>query len=324
MKVFCTKKIAEEGLHLLREAGIEILQWDGKGILSPDELIHYSKQSDALLIANYNNIDAAFLNACRHLKVIAMHSVGYDNVDIKEASRLKIPVGNTPGVVSRATAETAFLLMLAVSRKAFYLHHKILDSAWKSFEPTADLGMEMRGKTLGIFGLGKIGYEMAMLCKDAFNMEIIYHNRHRAFEAEQSLGATFVSFEDLLKKSDVVSVHANLNGETKGKFNAAAFDRMKSSAIFINTGRGAIHDETALTHALQNGLIWGAGLDVTDPEPMQADNPLLRMPTVAVTPHIGTATRETRGAMATMAAQNVIAGLNGRRLPFAVNPEVYE
>ncbi len=195
---------------------------------------------------------------------------------------------------------------------------------WLFFEPTADLGIEVKGKTLGIFGLGNIGFEMAKRCIGAYNMKVIYHNRNHNIEAEKELKAEMVSFEELLKRSDVLSVHTNLSAETKGRFDKKAFAQMKPSSIFINTARGGIHNEEDLIYALQNGIIWGAGLDVTNPEPMKKDNPLLTMPTVAVLPHIGSATFETRNAMAEIAAENIIAGLKGNRIPFPVNPEVYD
>ncbi len=324
MKVFITREIPESGLKKLRNAGIEIVEWKEKRELTQTELIEYCKQCDALIAAGYNNMDAHFLDECRHLKVIALHSVGYDNVDIAEADRLKIPVGNTPGVLSGPTADIAFLLMLAVSRKAFYLHQKILNGDWKFFEPTANLGIQLYDKTIGIYGLGNIGFEMAKRCAGAFNMKVIYHNRHRNLPAEEELKAVYVSFDELLERSDVLSVHTNLTKETQGKFNKGVFEKMKPTSIFINTARGAIHNEQDLINALQNGTIWGAGLDVTNPEPMRKDNPLLTMPNAAVLPHIGSATVETRDEMANIATENVIAALNGKRIPFPVNPEVYD
>jgi glyoxylate reductase len=324
MKVFITREIPEAGLQKLRDAGIEFVEWKEKRELTQPELIEYCKHSDALIAAGYNNMDAHFLKECSHLKVIALHSVGYDNVDIAEADRLKIPVGNTPGVLSGPTADIAFLLMLAVSRKAFYLHEKILKGDWKFFEPTANLGIGLNDKTVGIYGLGNIGFEMAKRCMGAYNMKVIYHNRRQNIAAEKVLNAEYVSFEELLKRSDVLSVHTNLTEETKGKFDKAVFEKMKPTSIFINTARGAIHNEEDLIKALQNKTIWGAGLDVTNPEPMRKDNPLLTMPNAAVLPHIGSATFETRDEMATIATENVIAGLKGKRIPFPVNPEVYD
>lgn len=322
MKVFITRIIPEAGLKLLREAGITIVEWKEKRQLSKDELIAACQDVDALLSVG-SKVDRDFLESCKHLKVIALHSVGYDHVNVPVATELGIPIGNTPGVLSAATADTAFLLMLATSRKAFYLHKSIALGNWGFFDPTANLGIELRGKTLGVFGLGKIGLEMARCCKNAYGMNILYHNRSTNPEAEAELGAKLVGFDDLLAQSDVVTVHTALTPETEGVFNAAAFAKMKARSIFINTARGGIHNETDLIQALESGVIWGAGLDVTNPEPMKADNPLLNMPNVSVLPHIGSATEETRDAMSVLAAKNIIAGLNGEKLPYLVNPEVY-
>jgi lactate dehydrogenase-like 2-hydroxyacid dehydrogenase len=319
MKVFITRIIPETGLELLRKAGIEYTEHREKRNLTPEELIAACRRHDALLSVGRNRIDAAFLQACPHLKVVALMAVGYDNVDVAAATALNIPVGNTPGVLSNATADTAFLLMLAVSRKAFYMHNTIARGEWSFFDPTANLGMELNGKTLGVFGLGKIGTALAKKCRGAFDMPLIYHNRHRNEEAEHSLGARYVSFEELLKESDVLSLHATLTPETTGLFDAGAFAQMKPSSIFINTARGAMHNEQDLLKALQQQTIWGAGLDVTHPEPMDRNNPLLNMPNVAVLPHIGSATEEARSGMAGMAAENIIAGLKGKPLPYAVN-----
>ncbi len=319
MKVFITRAIPGNGLKLLADAGIEAVQWTEKRGLSQEELIGHCQGCDALLSVGQNKLDKIFLEACKHLKVVSLLSVGFDNLDVAEAKRLGIPVGNTPGVLNNATADTAFLLMLAASRKAFYLHKKILRGDWGFYEPMTDLGIEIWGKTLGVFGLGKIGLEMARRCRGAYGMKVIYHNRHRNEEAEKETGAQFVSFDELLAQSDVLTVHTALTPETRGKFDRAAFQKMKPDAIFINTARGGIHNEADLIEALQNRTIWGAGLDVTDPEPMHAGNPLLNMPTVAVLPHIGSATVEARNGMTELAIKNVIAGLRGEPLPHPIS-----
>lgn len=323
MKVFVTKPIPEVGIKMMEAAGCEVIIHNEATPLPQEELIAQCKNYDALLSAGFNKIDAHFLEECKHLKVVSLFSVGYDSVDIEAATELKIPVGNTPDVLRRATSDIAFLLMLAVSRKAFYNYSKILAGKWQGFEPVADLGQELYGKTLGVFGLGKIGFELAKKCRAAFDMNIIYHNRKPNPDAETALGATYVSFDELLAQSDVLSLHANLTDETKGIFNKAAFAKMKPASIFINTGRGGLHNETDLKEALDSGTIWGAGLDVTNPEPMDKDNPLLKMPNVCILPHVGSATQEARNAMAVMAAKNVIAGLKGEPLPTIVNPAVY-
>jgi glyoxylate reductase len=323
MKVFISRKIPEAGLQYLKDAGIRISEWTEKRDLRPDELIEYCKNADAFLSAGGNKIDKTFLEAVNHLKVISLHSAGYDNVDVAAATAIKMPIGNTPGVLSDATADIAFLLMLATSRKAFYMSKSIQQGDWGFFEPTANLGIDIRGKTLGIYGLGKIGFELAKRAAAAFGMKIIYHNRNHNEEAENELNAKWVTFNELLESSDVLSVNTALTPETKGKFNREVFARMKPSAIFVNVARGSIHNETDLTEALEKGIIWGAGLDVTNPEPMRPDHPLLSMPNVCILPHIGSATEETRAAMSLLAAKNIVAGLKGERLPFIVNPEVY-
>ncbi|MBG6233688.1 lactate dehydrogenase-like 2-hydroxyacid dehydrogenase [Pedobacter sp. CAN_A7] len=323
MNIFVTRVIPQKGLDLLIEAGFEVTQYTEKRELSQEELILACKDHDALLSVGPNKIDENFLKQCSHLKGIALMSVGYDNVDVEAATRYGVPISNTPGVLSGATADVAFLLMIAVSRKAFYMSNSIAKGEWGFFEPTVNLGQELNGKTLGVFGLGRIGMELAQKCKAAYNMNIIYHNRKPNDEAEESLDAQYVSFENLLKQSDVLSVHVNLTPETKGLFDHTAFKQMKPSVIFINTARGAIHQEDDLLQALQNKTIWGAGLDVTNPEPMEPTHPLLSMPNVCVLPHIGSATAETRDNMAVMAAQNLIAVLKDQEMPQAINPEVF-
>lgn len=318
MKVFISGNIASIGLKQLEENNIEITQWKENRQITSEELIKACQDQDGLISVGPNKLDINFLNACKHLKVIALHSVGFDQVDVKEAKKLNIAIGNTPGVLSGATADTAFLLMIAVSRKAFYLHKKILKGEWKNYEPTPELGIELNGKTLGVFGMGKIGLEMAKKCIGAYQMPVIYHNRSQNEEAEKAIGAKYVSFEELLAQSDVLSIHTALTDETKDKFNQDVFKQMKPNAIFINTARGGIHNEADLVKALEQGLIWGAGLDVTNPEPMQADNPLLNMENVAVLPHIGSATLETRNAMAKIIVKNILAGVRGEPLPYQV------
>jgi len=324
MNVFITRKYPEAGLKLLKEAGLIITEFNEQRDLTQEELIAACENQDALISVGPNRLNDTFFTACSHLKVIALMSVGYDNVDTKAATKAKIPVSNTPDVLSNATADIAFLLMIAVSRKAFFMHQSIVAGKWSFFDPNANLGIELYNKTLGIFGLGKIGIEMAKKCKAAYGMHIIYHNRNPNSEAEKELSAEYVSFNELLKRSDVLSVHASLSKETKSIFDRDAFNKMKSSSIFINTARGEEHNEGDLINALQSQTIWGAGLDVTNPEPMLKDNPLLSMPSVCVLPHIGSATNETRNAMAEMAAKNIIAGLEGKRVPNIVNTEVMD
>jgi glyoxylate reductase len=322
-RVLVTRKISENALTLIRDQDCEVTVYTEQRDLSQHELISLCQNHVALLSVGPNKIDEQFLSACSHLKGIALMSVGYDRVDIGAANRYKIPISNTPDVLSEAAADVAFLLMLSVARKAFYMHKTIERGEWGFFEPTKNLGQELYGKTLGILGLGRIGMEMAKKAKAAYGMSIIYHNRSRNTKAEAQLGAAYVTFDELLMKSDVLSVHVNLTDETRGLFNEEAFKRMKPNAIFINTARGAIHNEAHLLTALQNRTIWGAGLDVTNPEPMAKDNPLLQMENVCILPHIGSATEETREKMALMAARNIVKALKGEHMPQVINPEVY-
>lgn len=323
MKVFINKNIPEDGIKLLQDKGITFTINPTENALSREEFIKICQEHDALLNVGTNKFDEDFFQQCPNLKGIALFSVGFDSVNIPSANSRKIPVGNTPDVLSRATSDVAFLLMQSVARKSFFNHKRILNNDWGSFDPLANLGQELYGKTLGIFGLGRIGFEMATKCKAAFGMNIIYHNRSHNEIAEKELDAKYVDFETLLAESDVLSVHSNYTEENNEIFNKNAFAKMKSNSIFINTARGKFHNENDLFEALTNSIIWGAGLDVTNPEPMQSDNPLLSLPNCCILPHIGSATYEARNAMAICAAQNIIALFENKKMPFCVNEEVY-
>lgn len=324
IKIFITRMIPATGIDLLQKEGFTVSVWPHDRPIPPDELIKEGKKANAVLCISTDRIDEVFLNECKHLDIISQFAAGYDNINVTEATRLKIPLGYAPGAMSDATADIAFGLMIAASRKFFYMHKKIIGGKWTHFRPVADLGIELKNKMLGIYGLGKIGTEMAKRCKGAYNMNIIYTNRNPNEEAELILQAKKVSFDELLQQSDVLSVHCALTPETKGIFNRSAFAKMKSTSIFINTSRGQVHNEEALIEALSTGIIWGAGLDVTNPEPMKADNPLLQMENVAVLPHIGSATIEARSEMSRMAAINIIEFYRGNKIPNIINPEVRE
>ncbi len=315
MKIFITRIIPAIAIEKLEAAGCQVDSYHGQQELPQEELIHILQGYDALLSAGTHRLDEDFFRRCPHLKAVALLSVGYDRLDLNAAKAQGIPVSNTPGVLSRATADAAFLLMLAVSRNAFQMYRRIVNGDWGFYQPTAHLGQELYGKTLGVFGMGRIGSEMARLCKAAFSMKIVYHNRRVLPNGENPAGARYVDFDELLQASDVLSVHASLSAETAGKFDEAAFRRMKPGSIFINTARGKLHNEEALIKALREQWIWGAGLDVTNPEPMAKDNPLLTMDNVCVLPHIGSATVETRNQMALMAADNLLAVKEGRPMP---------
>jgi len=318
-RILLTREYPSIAKLLLTKEGFEVTAWPEQRPMTPDELVANSKKADAILCTITDKITAEFLDQCSHLKVIAQFGVGYDNVDVDAATRRNIRVGNTPGVLTDATADTAFALLLSVARKTLYTHKQILAGNWRSFEPNKRLGIQLKGRTLGILGLGRIGTEMARLCKGAYGMTILYHNRKNNIEAERELGARLVSFDQLLRDSDIVSAHCALTPETRGIFNKDAFSKMKGTAIFINTARGPVHNEEDLYQALVEKQIWGAGLDVTNPEPMSKDSPLLSMENVAVLPHIGSATIEARTAMARLAAENIIGFFKNGALPHPVN-----
>ena len=323
MNVFITKNIPEAGLKLLQEKGLNLTVNPTENVLSRDEFIKICQENDAILNVGSYNFDEDFFQQCSHLKGIALFSVGFDSVDLSAASRRKIPVGNTPDVLNRSTSDIAFLLMQSVARKSFYNHKRIINGDWGTFNALENLGQELYGKTLGIFGLGRIGFEMAQKCKAAFGMKILYHNRSHNENAEKELDAEFVDFETLLAQSDVLSVHSNYTEENNELFNKDTFAKMKPNSIFINTARGKFHNEDDLFHALNQNIIWGAGLDVTNPEPMKPENPLLSLPNCCILPHIGSATYEARNGMAVCAAQNIIALFENKKMPFCVNEEVY-
>lgn len=321
-KIFISKLFPEIGVDLLKQNGFKVTSWNEERPMTQDELIENSKLNDALFCAGSDSIDKRFLNACSHLDIISQFAAGYDNIDIPEATKLGIPIGYAPNAMSDATADTAFGLMIATSRKMFYMHKQIIKGEWTYFKPKANLGMELKGKTLGIFGLGRIGIEMAKRCKGAYNMNIIYNNSKPNISAEKEIHARYVDFNTLLSESDVISVHSSLNAQTEGIFNKDAFSKMKPTSIFINTSRGMVHNELDLIEALNTNSIWGAGLDVTNPEPMLSNNPLLHMENVCVLPHIGSATIEARNDMARLAATNIIEYYKNNNVPHIINPEV--
>lgn len=319
MKVMITLNIPEAGIYLLKKEGLQVEVWRQDQPMTPSELVEKCQDVQALLATGMDNINKKFLQKCIHLKIISQFGAGYDNIDVTEASRLGIAVGNAPDAMTDATADIAFTLMLAASRKICYLHKSIIADEWGFFNPRAHLGLELKGMTLGIFGMGRIGFEMAKRCHGAYNMKVIYCNRAINSKGEQDLGAGKVSFDELLEQSDILSVHCALNSETRGVFNAIAFQKMKKTALFINTSRGPVHRQIDLYEALVSETIWGAGLDVTDPEPMRPDDPLLFLENVAITPHIGSSTIQARDEMSRQAAQNIIQYYRGDKVENLVN-----
>lgn len=313
-KVFVTREIPEVGLDLVR-AKCDVKVWPESLPPSHDSLLAESRGCDGLITLLTDTIDGEFMDAVgSQLKVVSNYAVGYNNIDVSAAKDRGIRVGNTPGVLTEATADLTIALLFAAVRNMLPSERSIRDGMWKTWEPLGFLGVELAGKTLGIVGLGRIGTAVARRLHAGWDMKILYSGRRRNEKAEKELKAIHVPFEELLSHSDVVSAHCALTDETKSLFNEGAFRKMKRNAIFLNTARGPIHHQEDLYAALSQGLIRAAGLDVTDPEPLPASDPLLSLPNCVITPHIGSATVEARNAMAEIAARNVLAGVHGQPL----------
>jgi glyoxylate reductase len=323
-RVFVSRRIPEEGLQaLLAQAHADL--WEDELPPPRNELLRRVAGVDGVLTLLTDRVDDEFLDAAGNgLKVVSNYAVGFDNVDVPACTRRRIPVGNTPGVLTETTADLAFALLMAVARRIAEGYDYVRAGRWKTWGPLLLLGPDVHGSTLGIVGFGRIGRAVARRA-GGFGMTVLYHDVRRADpEDESALSATYVELDELLTQSDFVSLHPNLTPETHHLLDAAALARMKRTAIVVNTSRGPVIDQVALYDALRDGVIGGAGLDVTDPEPMPADDPLLTLPNCLVVPHIASASVATRAKMAEMAAANLLAGLRGERLPTCVNPEVYE
>lgn len=320
-KVFITRALPTtlEALHHIAEVDV----WPERQPPPYTVLRQQVQQIDGLLCLLTDPIDQALIAEVPGLKVISQMAVGYDNIDVATATAQRIPVGHTPGVLTDATADLTWALLMAAARRVVEGDRFTRSGQWQTWEPDLLLGPDIAGATLGIVGFGRIGQAVARRAL-GFGMRVLYTNRHPfPTNLEQSLNATRVSFEQLLHESDFVSIHTPLSPETHHLFQAPQFAQMKRSAILINTARGPIVDPVALHQALSTGQIAGAALDVTDPEPISLDSPLLTSENLIITPHIGSASVQTRKTMADMAIANLIAGLQGDRLPHCVNPEVY-
>ena len=276
---------------------------------------------DGLLCMITDAVDAELLARAPRLKMIANMGVGYNNIDVAAATRRGIPVSNTPGVLTDATADLAFTLILAVARRVVEGDRRVRDGKFNLWAPFLFLGREVSGKTLGIVGFGRIGRAVARRA-GGFNMRVLYHSRNRLTPAEEKeSSAEYTGLEALLAEADFVSLHVPLSEETRHLIGATELSRMKPTAYLINTARGPVVDEKALLAALQQGVIAGAGLDVYENEPALTPG-LAEQANVVLLPHVGSATLETRTGMAAMAARNLIAGLSGQRPPNLVNPEI--
>ncbi len=317
-KVFVTRLIPEKGLDLVREfCDAEI--WPHEMPPARDELIARVRDVEGLLSLLTEKVDAELMDAVPHLKVISNMAVGVDNIDIAAATARGIPVGNTPGVLTDATADMAFALMLSVARRVVEGEKYVRSGKWKTWEPKFLLGVDFVDATLGIIGFGRIGQAVAKRAQ-GFGLHVIFHDP----TSQPAFDASSVDLETLLRESDFISLHVPLTPDTRHMINAETLSKMKSNAILVNTARGPVVDSQALYDALKSRIIFAAALDVTEPEPLPSDSPLLELENCLIVPHLGSASKQTRDKMAMMSAQNLIAGLKGEKLPNCVNPEAYK
>jgi glyoxylate reductase len=308
--VYVTRKLPEETLVSLSKIA-EIKVWDSEDEAVPREvLLREAAEADALLVMLSDVIDEEILSS-PSLKVVANFAVGYDNVDLAAAKQKGVMITNTPDVLTETTADLVFSLILAAARRIVEAAEYVKAGKWNSWSPLLMAGVDVHHKRIGIVGMGRIGEAVAKRAK-GFNMDVLYHNRTRKVETENTLGVRYAEFEELIQSADFVVNLAPLTPETKGMFGRDEFQKMKPSAIFINCGRGASVDEAALVAALQNKEIAGAGLDVYEKEPIDSTHPLLSMSNVTAIPHIGSSSVETRYAMASLAAANIEEVLTGK------------
>jgi glyoxylate reductase len=320
-RVFVARRIPELGLSKIA-AACDMEVWPEQLPPSYDVIQSKIKNCDGLVSLLTDRIDGPLLDAAPKLKVVSNFAVGFNNIDVPAATERGVAVGNTPGVLTEATADMAMVLLLAASRRLVESVDDAKGGRWKTWEPVGWLGQDLAGRTLGIIGMGRIGSAVARRCRMGWNMKVLYTAVHQKKQVETELGARKVDLATLLKESDFVSVHTDLNAQTRGMFNSSLFAQMKKTAVFINTARGPLVDQKALADALRNGTIFAAGLDVTDPEPLPTDHELWKLPNCVIAPHIASATVHTRDEMARICAENLIAGVTGAKLPAPVNPEV--
>jgi glyoxylate reductase len=321
-KVFITRALPGDAVDRLR-ARADVDVWPRKTPPSRAEFMKRFKRADAILSLLSDPLDAATIVAAPRLKVISNYAVGVDNVDLDAATKAGIPVGQTPGVLTDATADIAFALLLATARRVVEGDRDVHAGKWRTWGPQVLLGADVTGATLGIIGWGQIGQAMARRAT-GFGMKILHlkHGSQRGVATVPGIEARAVNLDQLLAESDFVSIHVPLTPETRHMIGAAEFRRMKPGAILINSARGPIVDQKAMVKALASGHLGGAGLDVTEPEPIRHGDPLLKFGNVVITPHIGSASRATRERMAAMAVDSILAVMDGRIPRWCANPGV--
>jgi len=319
-KIFITRRIPNKGIELLKsQHDVEV--WQGQDPPPRDVLLDKVRECSGILSMLSDRIDAEVMDSAgRTLRGVANFAVGFNNIDVDAAKVRGIQVGNTPGVLTNATADIAVGLILAAGRCYGPAIRNVQQNEWRNWEPMMFLGQEFEGKTLGIVGMGRIGYAVAKRMRGGWGMNILYTARHSKPDADSKLKASHVELETLLQQSDVVSIHCPLTPETRNLIGEHELSLMKSSAVLVNTARGEVIDQQALANALASNKIFAAGLDVTTPEPINADDPLRNCDHCLILPHIGSATEDARTQMACMAAENLITAIAGNPMPFSVTP----
>jgi len=323
-RVYVTRRVPDAGLMMVLKA-CDAEVWGGELPVPREELLAKVADVEGLYCLLTERIDDELLDAAPNLRVVSNYAVGYNNIDVAACTERGIPVGNTPGVLTDTTADCAFALLMAAARRIPEAVDYVRDGHWKTWGPKLLLGVDVYGATLGIVGFGRIGRAMARRAR-GFDMQVLAYDptlKPGGAGVDPDL-VTVVDLETLLAESDFISLHVPLTEETHHLIGPPEIGLMKPSAILINTSRGPVVDTGALLGALDTWQIRGAALDVTDPEPLPADHPLLALPNCIVVPHIASASVATRNKMAVIAAENLLAGLEGRPLPHCVNPEVYE
>lgn len=323
-KVFITRIVPAKGIEMVREV-CEVDLWESDDVVPREILLQKVQDIDGLYCLLTDKVDAELLDKAPRLKVVSNMAVGFDNIDVPECTKRGIPVGNTPGVLTDTTADFAFALMMAAARRIVEGVDYVRAGKWKTWGPTLLMGQDIHHSTLGVVGFGRIGKGMAQRAQ-GFGMRVLFYDTVPVDleEARSVYRAEPADLETLLRESDFVSLHVPLTKETYHMISTRELKLMKKTAILVNTSRGPVVDPKALYEALKNGEIAYAALDVTEPEPIPLDDPLLTLPNCIIVPHIASASVATRTKMATMAAENLIAGLKGERLPNCVNPEVYQ
>jgi len=319
-RVFVAREIPSEGLEAVG-AACDMDLWEDELPPPRDALLRRISGCDGVLTLLTDKVDDEFLDAAgRQLKVVSNYAVGFDNIDVAACARRGVKVGNTPGVLTETTADLAWALLMAAARRLPEADRFVRAGSWKTWGPLLLLGPDVHGATIGIVGFGRIGQAVAKRAQ-GFGMEILYHDLEPLpSSVTEPFGATYLRLEQLLPRCDFVTLHVNLSPVTRHLINAQTLALMKPTAVLVNTSRGPVVDQRALADALRDGVIWAAALDVTDPEPIPMDDPLVGLDNCLIVPHIASASRATRGKMAAMAAANLVAGVRGEPLPTEVPP----